>query len=198
MPVCCSAICSNAWRKTGFYPKATKLDGVGTAVRSTCADSGHGNGGRRRCAPGGSPRRRGRPVHRCLAVGSFAQLAAVLSRHSHRLDPVLGDVGVINHQYSLAFAQRGRYQLPVRCPSGAWRRNSCCMCTALASAEEGRVARMIDLQPPGSTTILLLEQPLAEPSEALGVTTEGLDLLPKLLEDDEAAIASFDVMVLAE
>ena len=57
---------------------------------------------------------------------------------------------------------------------------------------------MIDLQPPGSATILLLEQPLAVPSEALGVATEGLDLLPELPEDDEAVIASFDVMVLAE
>ena len=72
------------------------------------------------------------------------------------------------------------------------------MCTALASAEEGRVARMIDPQSLGSATILLLEQPLAVPSGALGVANEGLDLLQKLLEDDEAVIARFAVMVLAE
>ena len=57
---------------------------------------------------------------------------------------------------------------------------------------------MMDSQPPGSATILLLEQPLAIPSEALGVANEGLDLLPKLLEDDKATIARFDVMVPAE
>ena len=145
----------------------------------------------------------GAPMHCRLAVGPLGKRAAVLPRHPHRLDSVLGNVGVVDRQYSLAFVQRGRYQ-----PRGtaridassqrAWRRNSCCMCTALASAEEGRVARMIDPQPPGRATILRLEQPLAVPSDALGVATEDLDLLPKLPEDDEAVIARFDVMVLAE
>ena len=51
-------------------------------------------------------------MHCRLAVGPLGKRVAVLSRYPHRLDPILGDVGVVDRQYSLAFAQRGRF--PVR------------------------------------------------------------------------------------
>lgn len=55
---------------------------------------------------------------RRLAVGALAQLAAVLACHSHRLGPVLGDVGPVHRQDPLRLAQRRRHQLPVRRQDG--------------------------------------------------------------------------------
>ena len=53
-------------------------------------------------------------VHRDLAVGPLARLAAVLPRHPRRLDSILGDVGTVDGQHPLISSQRGRHQFPVR------------------------------------------------------------------------------------